>query len=86
MSERVSRRDSSERAVGLVVAVLVVTGASYLWRLPQAWGPGAVLAVYLLSASVLPAGAFVISGKVVPRACEREGQMTSLSFFLRLAR
>jgi protein-S-isoprenylcysteine O-methyltransferase Ste14 len=78
------RRDRLERAVGMVVAVLAVTGVSYLWRLLQAWGPRAVLAVYLVSAFLLLAGARVIFCRVVQRAYERERRLTSLSFFLQI--
>lgn len=79
------RRDKFERIAGTGGAVLLVTGASYLWRLPQAWGPRAVLAVYSVSASLLLGGAFVIFRRVVRRAYEREGQLTSVSFFLQIA-
>ena len=84
MSEKVFRRDRLERVVGMVIAVLVVIGASYLWRLPQAHGPRAVLAVYLLSAFLLLAGALAIFRRIVPRAYEREHRLTSLSFFLEI--
>lgn len=84
MSERIVRSDIIEQVVGAVIAALAVTAASYIWRLPQAHSPQAVLAVYAVSAILLFLGAFVIFRRVVRRGYEQNRRLTPFPFFLQL--
>jgi len=64
---------------GVVVAIAVVTGAYYVWRLPQKWGDLAVLVAYALSASLLLLGAFVALRFFVRRDYRRHRRLTPFS-------
>jgi protein-S-isoprenylcysteine O-methyltransferase Ste14 len=77
-------RNRLEQAAGMVTALLAVTGVSYLWRLPQAWGPRVVLAVYWFSFFLLLGAALVIFRRVVRRAYQLQGRLTPPSFFLQI--
>lgn len=77
-------REIIGEVVGAILAVLAVTAASYLWRLPQAYGPQAVLYVYIGSAILLLAGAFVIFRMIVRHGYEQNRHLTPLPFFLQL--
>jgi protein-S-isoprenylcysteine O-methyltransferase Ste14 len=72
------------QVVGGVIAALAVTAASYIWRLPQAHGWQAVLAVYAASVILLVSGAYVIFRRVVRRCYEQHRRLTPFPFFLQL--
>jgi protein-S-isoprenylcysteine O-methyltransferase Ste14 len=84
MGGRIIWRDIVGQVVGAAIAVSAVTAASYIWRLPQASGPQAVLVVYVVSAILLLAGAFVVFRRVVRRGYEQNRRLTSLPSFLQL--
>jgi protein-S-isoprenylcysteine O-methyltransferase Ste14 len=84
MSKRIIRSDTIGQLVGAVIAASAVTAASYIWRLPQAHSPKAVLAVYVVSAILMVVGAFIIFRRVVRRGYEQNRRLTPLPFFLQL--
>jgi protein-S-isoprenylcysteine O-methyltransferase Ste14 len=78
----VVRADRIRQAVGGVVAALAVAGVSYVWRLPRAHAPQAVLAVYAASMVVLAFGAWVVFRRVVRSGYERSGRLEPFPLFL----
>jgi protein-S-isoprenylcysteine O-methyltransferase Ste14 len=84
MGEKEARHERPARAVALVVTLLAVTGASFLWRLPRDWGAKALPAAYLVSFFLLLAAALAVFRRVAPRAYRLHGRMTLLSFFLQM--
>jgi len=82
MRERIIWGDIIGQVVGGIVAVLAVTAASYIWRLPQAHSMQAVLMVYVVSAILLSSGAFEIFRRIVRRGYKQMGRLTSFPSFL----
>ena len=66
------------------MAPLAVTAVMYIWRLPQAHGPQAVLVTYLVSAILLFVGAYVVFRRVVRRGYEQNRRLTPLPSSLQL--
>lgn len=84
MSKKVIRGETIGQLVGAVIAASAVTAASYIWRLPQAHSPKAVLAVYVVSAILMVIGAFIIFRRIVRHGYEQNRRLTPLPFFLQL--
>mgnify|MGYP001076497985 CR=1 FL=1 len=84
MSRRVIKSDAIGHLVGAVIAASAVTAVSYILRLPQAHGPQAVLAVYLVSAFLMVVGAFIVFRRIVRRGYEQNRRLTPLTFFLQI--
>jgi protein-S-isoprenylcysteine O-methyltransferase Ste14 len=84
MSRRIAWGDVIGQVAGILIAALAVTAASYIWRLPQANSPQAVLAIYLASIVAMAVGAFVIFRRVVRYCYEQNRRLTPFSSFLQL--
>jgi protein-S-isoprenylcysteine O-methyltransferase Ste14 len=72
------------KVAGAAIAVLAVSAASVMWRIPQAYGPQAVLAVYVTSLVLLAIGGLVVFRLIVRRCCRRQRRLTPFPFFLQL--
>lgn len=84
MSERHPWSEIIGQVVGAVMATFAVTAASFIWRLPQAHRPQAVLAVYGVSAILMLAGGFIVFRRVVRHGYRRRRRLTPFPFFLQL--
>ena len=84
MIERNIRGNIIRHVVGGLIAVIAVITASHIWRLPQAHGSLAVLAVYAASIILLIIGAFIVFRRVVRRSYDRNHRLTPFPSFLQL--
>lgn len=84
MSERHPKSEVIWHVIGIAIVLCAVTATVYIWRLPQAHNPRAVLAVYIVSATLLLGGAFVIFRRVVRQSYEQYLCLTPLPFLLQL--
>lgn len=66
---------------GMMIAILAVTTAAYLW---QALGKRAILVTYSVSLLLMFVGAWFIFRRVVRRGYKQSGRLTPLPFFLQL--
>jgi len=64
-----------------VVAILVVTVASYVWRIPQEFNSQVVTVVYATSIILMGMGAFVIFRRFVRRCYAQNRRLTPFAFY-----
>jgi hypothetical protein len=74
--------EMTRQITGVVIAVLAVTAAAYLWQIPQ--GQWAVVITYSISLLLMFAAVWVIFRRIVRRAYKENGRLTLLPFFLQL--
>jgi protein-S-isoprenylcysteine O-methyltransferase Ste14 len=84
MIERQPRSVLIGQVVGAMIAALVVTAASYIWRLAQAQSPQVGLAIYVGSIILLFVGALVIFRRILRRGYEQHQRLTLIPFFLQI--
>lgn len=73
-----------KQIAGMVIAVLAVTAAAYLWQIPRTWGQQAIVITYSISLLLMFAAVWVIFRRIVRRDYKENGRLTPLSFFYQL--
>lgn len=84
MNRMIVRNEAIKQIAGMVIAVLAVTAAVYLWQIPQTRGQWAIIVIYSVSLLLMVAAVWVIFRRIVRRDYEKNGRLTPLSFFLQL--
>jgi protein-S-isoprenylcysteine O-methyltransferase Ste14 len=77
-------REEIGRVAGAVIAVLAVTAASYLWRIPQAYLPQLVPVVYGVSGILMLFAGYIVFRRIVRRVYDRQHRLTPFPLFLQL--
>jgi protein-S-isoprenylcysteine O-methyltransferase Ste14 len=84
MNRKIIRREVFGQIAGMVIAVLAVIAAAYLWRTPQTWGQWAVLATYSILILLMFVSAWIIFRRIVRRDYKQNGRLTPMPLFLQL--
>ena len=81
MNRKIVWRETLIQITGMVVCLLVVTAAAYLW---QAVRKRTILITYSISLLLMFLGAWIIFRGIVRRGYKQNGRLTPLPFFLQI--